>query len=119
MRGATPRSRSGNPCLRGDGQEEFLTSEVRGGSREELPCIQGQGRRPRVPGCDSAGAAKRSYPTSEATGGSWEEQPHIQGVVAAPAQEGLEELFHIQCQEGWRYLLSKVRSSGCALLEQL
>ena len=51
-----------------------------------------------------AAAAKlllqRSYPTSEVRGGSQEEQPHIQGVVAARAQEGLEELLHIQGQEG-------------------
>ena len=44
----------------------------------------------------------RSYPMSEARGGGWEEQPHVQGVVAAWAQEGLEELFHIQSQEGRR-----------------
>ena len=28
------------------------------------------------------------------------EQPHVQGAVAARAQEGLEELLHIQGQEG-------------------
>ena len=33
-------------------------------------------------------------------GGSREEQPHIQGAVVAPAQEGQEELLHIQGQEG-------------------
>ena len=33
---------------------------------------------------------------------SGEEQPHVQGEVAVRAQEGLEELFHIQSQEGWR-----------------
>ena len=38
----------------------------------------------------------------EARGGSREEQPHLQGVVAALAQEGLEELFHVQGQEGRR-----------------
>ena len=42
-----------------------------------------------------------SYPTSEFRGGGWEEQHHIQGAVAAQAQEGLEELLHIQGQEGW------------------
>ena len=36
----------------------------------------------------------------EARGSSREEQPHLQGVVAARAQEGLEELFHFQDQEG-------------------
>ena len=39
-------------------------------------------------------------PPPEARGGGREEQPYIQGVVAAWAQEGLEELFHIQGQEG-------------------
>ena len=45
--------------------------------------------------------AERSYPPPEARGGSLEEQPHVQGTVAAWAQEGLEELFHVQGQEGW------------------
>ena len=39
---------------------------------------------------------------SEARGSGWEEQPHAQGVVAARAQEGLEELYHIEGQEGQR-----------------
>ena len=75
-------------------------SKVRGGSREELPHIRGQGRGPRVPGCNSAGAAERNYPTSEARGGGWEELPHVQGVVAVQAQKSLKELFHVQGQEG-------------------
>ena len=74
----------------------------KGGSQEELPYIRGQGQRPRVPGCDGTGMAERSYPTSEARGGGREEQPHVQGAVAARAQEGLEELFHVQGQEGWQ-----------------
>ena len=53
-----------------------------------------------MPGCDGAGTAERSYPVSEAKGGRREEQPHFQGVVAAWAQEGLEEPFHIEGQEG-------------------
>ena len=36
----------------------------------------------------------------EARGGGQEKQPHVQGVVAAWVQEGLEELFHVQGQEG-------------------
>ena len=36
----------------------------------------------------------------EAKGGGQEEIPHIQGAVAARAQEGLEELLHVQGQEG-------------------
>ena len=43
-----------------------------------------------------------SYPTPEARGGSQEEQPHVQEAVAAGAQEGLEERFHVQGEEGWR-----------------
>ena len=46
------------------------------------------------------GAAGRSYPMPNARGGSQEKQPHIQGVVAAWVQEGLEELLHVQGQEG-------------------
>ena len=45
--------------------------------------------------------AEKSYPMSEVKGGSQEDQPHIQGVVAARAQEGLEELSHVEGQEGW------------------
>ena len=44
--------------------------------------------------------ARRSYSTPEASGSSQEELPHVQGVVAAGVQEGLEELFHVQGQEG-------------------
>ena len=46
--------------------------------------------------------AGTSYPTPEARGGGWEEQPHVQGEVAAWAQEGLEELSHVEGQEGRR-----------------
>ena len=49
--------------------------EVRGGSREELPCIRGQWR----PGGDTprprSGAARRSHLAPETRGGSWEEPP--------------------------------------------
>ena len=36
---------------------------------------------------------------SKARGSSREEQPHTQGVVAAWAQEGLEEPSHVEGQE--------------------
>ena len=70
-----------------------------------------------MPDCDSAGTVERNYPTSEVRGGQEElpyapkpetrgggreEQPHVQGAVAAWAQEGLEELFHVEDQEGQR-----------------
>ena len=73
---------------------------------------------PRVPGCDGTGTAERSYPASEvrgcgreelphtpkpeARGGGREDQPHVQGDLSARAQEGLEELSHIEGQEGRR-----------------
>jgi len=38
--------------------------------------------------------------SSEVRGGGLEEQPHVQGVEAEQAQEGGEELLHIQGQEG-------------------
>ena len=61
-----------------------------------------EGRQPRgaTPRPRSGAAAGRTYPTPEARGRSREEQPHIQGAVAVPAQEGLEELLHVQGQEG-------------------
>ena len=38
----------------------------------------------------------------EARDGGLEEQLHVQGAVDAWAQEGLEELFHVQGWEGQR-----------------
>ena len=38
-------------------------------------------------------------PLPKARSSSWEERPHGQGAVAVQAQEGLEELFHVQGQE--------------------
>ena len=112
---STPvKQKPGEPHARGVAAERsYPTSEVRGGSEEELSRVRGQGQRPRVPGCDSAGATERSYPrprpgaaagrscpTPEARGGGWEEQLHVQGAVAARVLEGLEELFHFQVREG-------------------
>ena len=44
--------------------------------------------------------AGRSYPTPETRSGGQEDQPHVQGAVAAWVQEGLEELSHVEGQEG-------------------
>ena len=38
--------------------------------QEELPHVRGQGQRPRVPGYNGTGMARRSYPMSEVRGGS-------------------------------------------------
>ena len=59
-------------------EKRYPASEVRDGGWEELPHAL----------------------TPEARGGGGEEQPHVQGAEAARAQEGLEELSHIEGQEG-------------------
>ena len=58
-------------------ERRYPVNEVMGGGRQELP----------------------HAPTPQARGGGPEDQPHIQGAVAARAQEGLEELSHIEGQE--------------------
>ena len=61
--------------VRGGNERSYPMSEVRGGGQEEIP----------------------HPPKPEARGGGWEEQPH---AVAVRAQEGLEELSHVEGQEG-------------------
>ena len=117
-RGGTPRPRSGveagrTPCPTGAvASRSYPTSKVRGGGREcqavtvqeQTLHVQGQGRRPRGATLHlrSVAAAGRSYPTPKARGNGQEEQSHVQGAVATGEQEGLEELLHIQAQEGQR-----------------
>ena len=43
--------------------EAERTPCLKGGGQEELPNVRGQGQWPRVPDCDGAGTAERSYPT--------------------------------------------------------
>ena len=92
-RGVTPRPRSGAVAESArlqrhrNGREELPKSKVRGGSREELPRVQGQVQRP-------GGAT----PHQRRPGGP----TPLQGVVAAWAQEGLEALSHVEGQEGQR-----------------
>ena len=86
----------------GVAERSYPTSEVRG-SGGECQAATAQERPRRATLCLRSGAAAgRSCPTPEARDGGWEEQPHVQGVVAARAQEGLEELFHVEFQEGQR-----------------
>ena len=77
----------------GTAERSYLASEARGGGRRSYPMPPRP--RPRA-------AAGRSNPTPEIRGGGQEDQPHVQGAVAAWAQDGLEELFHVQGQEGQR-----------------
>ena len=104
-------------------EKSYPASEVRGGSREELPRVRCQW----LPGGDTplprSKAAWRSHFVPEARGGDPEEPPRARGqgwqlggatnaqgqgkepggatrgVVAAQAQEGLEELSHVEGQE--------------------
>ena len=76
-------------------ERSYLRSEVKGSSPESQAALaqewlRGVTTRPR-----SGAAAGRSYFLPEARCGSQKEQPHVQGVVAALAQDGLEELLHV------------------------
>ena len=53
-----------------------------------------------TPRLRSGAVGRRSNPTTEARGGSQEDQPHVQGAMAVQAQEGLEDLSHVEGQEG-------------------
>ena len=95
-RGATPRPRSGGQP-RGDTQHPRSGAATRGVTPRQRPGAAGgrsypMPRRPR-PGA----AAGRSNPTPEARGGVREDQPH---ALAVRAPEGLEELSHVEGQEG-------------------
>ena len=46
------------------------------------------------------GGGQEEQPTPEARGSGREDQPHVQGAMTAQAQEGLEELSHIEGHEG-------------------
>ena len=87
--------------------------KVRKGGSEEIPLIQGKKqwlrfagaavkRYPMPLGPRPGTVGGRSYPTPEARGGGREDQSHVQGTLAAWVQEDLEDLSHIEGQEGWR-----------------
>ena len=118
-RGATPRQRSGRG---GAAERRDPASEVRGSGQEKLPHApnargqgwrmggathaQDQGRRgEELPASEVRGDGREDLPHApkpEAKGSGREEQLHVQGAVAAWAQEGLEELSHVEGQEGRR-----------------
>ena len=95
MRGGTPCPRS-----RVAARRSYPPSEVRGSGWECQAATAQDQPGGATPHPRPGAVAKRSYPSPEAMGNGQEEQPHIQGAVAARAQEGLEELFHVQGQEG-------------------
>ena len=92
-RGATPHLRSRGAAERSEDERSYPASKVRGGDNRSYPAFEVRG----------SGREEISHaPTPEAKGGGLEDQPHIRGALAARAQEGLEELFHVEGQEGWR-----------------
>ena len=96
-RGVTPRPRSGAAA------ESARLRRHRNGL-EELPRVRGQGWQPGGATLHprQGVAAGRRNPTPIARDGRQEEQPHVQGAVAVWAQEGLEEISHVEGQEGWQ-----------------
>ena len=78
----------------------YPMSKVRGSGQECQAATAQEPPRGATPRPRSGAVAGRSYLASEVRGGGWEELHHVQGAVAAWAQEGLEEVFHVQGQEG-------------------
>ena len=74
-----------------NGQEELTRVRGQGGSREELPHGPGEG-------WQLGGATPCLH--DGARGSGQEDEPHVQGAVAVWAQEGLEELPHVEVRKG-------------------
>ena len=83
-------------------ERSYPAPKVRGCSRECQAATAQEEPRGATPRPRPGAAAGRSYPQPETRGSGRQEQPHFQGAVAAWAQEGLEELFHVQGQKGRR-----------------
>ena len=84
---------------------------------------QGQGQRPRVPGCNGTGTAERNYLMSEARGNDQESYPKPEARGSSREEQPHRPRGDIpRSRSGWavvrRYPSSKVRSSSCTLLEQ-
>ena len=109
-------------------KRSYPSPKVRGGDWECQAALAQEQPRGATPCLRLGVVAEMSYRTPEVRGSSREEQPQIQGAAAAWAQEGQEELLHVQGQEGWlvqgkeqwlhfagtamkRYLMSKVRET--------
>ena len=84
---------------------DHILSEVRGGDERGYPASEVRGGDERsYPASEVRAVARRRYPMPkpEARGGGRKDQPHVQGAVAEWTLEGLEELSHIEGQEGRR-----------------
>ena len=100
----------------GAAERSYPTSGVRGSGREcQAATVQEPPReaapRPRS-GAATRGITPRPRsgvlggatprPQAQGQGGGREDQRHTRGALAAWAQEGIEELFHVEGQEGQR-----------------
>ena len=77
-------------------ERSYPETEVRGGDERNYPeteVREGTGRSYPTP-------PRPHAPMPEARGGGREDQLHVQGAMATQAQEGLEELSHVEGQEG-------------------
>ena len=86
--------------------------------RKELPHVRGQGQQLRVPGCDGAGTAERSYLVSEIRGGR-EETPRIRGqgqpgedTPRLRSEAVAERSYPVSKVSGGREELPRVRGQG-------
>ena len=87
-------------------KRSYPTSQVRGSGREyQTVTAQGWPSRATPHPRSGGGGGREEIPHAtkpEAKGGGWEGQPHFQGAMAVREQEGLEQLSHIEGQEGWQ-----------------
>ena len=79
----------------------------KGSSQEELPHVQGQGQRPRVPGCDGLGTAEKSYPSPRSGAAARRSYP-----VSEVRGSGQEELPKSKVRGGSQEELPKTRGQG-------
>ena len=79
------------PAL-GAAERSYPTSRVRGCDERNYPVSKVRGCWEELP----------HAPKPKARGGGREDQRHARGALAAWTQEGIEELFHVEGQEGQR-----------------
>ena len=82
-------------------ERSYPLPKVKGGDQECQAASAQEQSRGATPRPRAGAAAETTYCTPKVRGGGREEQPHVQEVVAEQAQEGPEELLHVQGQQGW------------------
>ena len=104
-KGSYPRPRSG--------AEAGRTPCPKGSSQEDLPHVRGHGQQRRVPGCNSAGMAEKSYPIPRSVAAA--ERSHPASEVRGDHREDLPPRPHAGGQGRWpEGSTPRPRSRGCA-----